>query len=607
MTYMGLKQLIGSTDAPGRLQELEGILNAVPPATVGLTRLGLQQAFVKVDKLYQQVCEVSAALAERSSQVSFKSLYTSLIALQETEGDHCPACDTPLEGAFHVLTNPYEKAKEGLARLKDLSELQESLRTKQIEVATASRELRQQLADMGKFVAAQQEQDTIIGRYLADLAAEPAGDWWMNLYPVQPDPNPEAIVLEHFLVVAARVAEQDTASLLAQKERQKNIEERDCLNRFQLLVQAQTLKRQQCLSGIAEARTRIAAFDINNGELIEQVAEEKRSIESDTCIKTAYDHFLIELRNYRDQLPGSLLAGLNETAMNLYNEFNRNDLDADRLSALHLPLTGDEKIEIVFRGNPEARVDALHILSEGHIRCLGLAILLAKAKSIESPLVVFDDAINAIDHDHRGGIREAIFESDNFLQMQLIVTCHSNEFIKDIQQHLPPKRRGDCMVYLFRHHTGDYQPRVKGNVPTKNYIAKARAAKDELDDRAALASARQALEMLSEKMWRWLASYDLGLVALQLPGVGAEPSLRNLCDALFKKLSEAVTFNHVSKDPLLVAFSRILGIPAINLVWTYLNKGTHEEADRDDFDAELVEDVVLTIEELDQIDLRPRR
>lgn len=32
MTYAGLKALIGTVDAPGRLQHLEGILNAVPPA-----------------------------------------------------------------------------------------------------------------------------------------------------------------------------------------------------------------------------------------------------------------------------------------------------------------------------------------------------------------------------------------------------------------------------------------------------------------------------------------------------------------------------------------------------------------------------------------------
>ena len=313
------------------------------------------------------------------------------------------------------------------------------------------------------------------------------------------------------------------------------------------------------------------------------------------------------LRSYRNQLPGTLMAGLNDAAMNLYNEFNRNDLEPDKLAALHLPVTGEQKIEISFRGNPQVRVDALRILSEGHIRCLGLAILLAKGQSIQCPLIVFDDAINAIDHDHRSGIRETIFESDHFADTQLIVTCHSNEFIKDIQQHLPAQRRADCQVFLFRNHTGNYQPRVTGNVPSRNYVVRARASKDALDNREALAACRQGLEMLSEKVWRWLASHDLGVLNLQLVGVGAEPGLRNLSEALFKRLNETATFNHANKPLLVAAFGRILGIPAANLVWTYLNKGTHEEANRDDFDATLVETVVETLEALDGLDLRAGR
>jgi len=113
--------------------------------------------------------------------------------------------------------------------------------------------------------------------------------------------------------------------------------------------------------------------------------------------------------------------------------------------------------------------------------------------------------------------------------------------------------------------------------------------------------------MLSEKVWRWLASHDLGLLSLQLAGVGAEPSLRNLCEALRKKLDGAETFNHANKPVLLDAFGRILGIPSANLVWTYLNKGTHEEADREDFDADLVEAVVQVLEVVDALDLRPGR
>jgi hypothetical protein len=94
---------------------------------------------------------------------------------------------------------------------------------------------------------------------------------------------------------------------------------------------------------------------------------------------------------------------------------------------------------------------------------------------------------------------------------------------------------------------------------------------------------------------------------LQLAGVDAEPSLRNLCDALMKRLNDATTFTHTNKPLLMAAYGRILGIPTANLVWTYLNKGTHEEANRDDFDAVLVESVVQTLEELDGLDLRTGR
>jgi hypothetical protein len=113
--------------------------------------------------------------------------------------------------------------------------------------------------------------------------------------------------------------------------------------------------------------------------------------------------------------------------------------------------------------------------------------------------------------------------------------------------------------------------------------------------------------MLSEKVWRWLTSHDLGVLTLQLAGVGAEPGLRNLCEALRKRLEGAATFHHANKPVLVAAYGQILGIPAANQIWTSLNKGTHEEANRDDFDATIVETVVQTLEALDGLDLRVGR
>ncbi|KAA1004332.1 AAA family ATPase [Paraburkholderia panacisoli] len=601
-TYEMLKQLIGSEAVPGRLHALNAILERVPPSIIGVTRRGLVAAFDKSNECQSTVDEHTAALRARSEQVSFKGLYDAVVALKESVGDRCPACDTPLAGPVQVATNPYEKASAGLKQLEELGTLQEKQRAAQREVDHASGELREMLGRVSGFLASLTEKPTALTQFLALLPPAPAGAWWAGIFPKQPAQPANPDVQQELFAIVERMEAQDAASQQAQQNRKPDVDERRRLEDFRLRVQAQDQKRQTLKDNVAAANKRIEAFDVANAQLIAEAEQERLAIARDTPLKGTYDRFLEELRSYRDHLPGQLMAGLNETALNLYNDFNRNDLDADKLAALHLPLTDDGKIEVTFRGDQDRRVDALHVLSEGHIRCLGLAILLAKAKSIDSPTIVFDDAINAIDHDHRGGIREAIFESDTFADTQIVVTCHSNEFIKDIQQHMPRER--DSQVYLFRHHTGDHHPRVSGNVPTANYVAKARAARDVLNDREALSASRQALEMLTEKVWRWLGTHDLGTLSVPLAGVGAEPALRNLCEALRKKLHDAGSFNHANKEITVGALERILGIPGTSLIWTYLNKGTHEEADRDDFDGEQVEAVVRTLEELRDLDLR---
>jgi hypothetical protein len=240
---------------------------------------------------------------------------------------------------------------------------------------------------------------------------------------------PEETALEDIFAIGDRIEGQDAASLLATQERDRNIADRNRLNEFRLSVQAQDSKRARSVESIAAARTRIETFETTNAQLIEDAAQGALNVERDAPIKLAYDSFLERLRAFRNELPGTLMAGLNDIAMTLYNGFNREDRAEDKLAALYLPLTGDQKIEIAFCGNPRRRVDALHVLSEGHIRCLGLAILLAKAQSSDCPLIIFDDAINAIDHDHRAGIRETVFESDHFTDAQLIAggvdePCH---------------------------------------------------------------------------------------------------------------------------------------------------------------------------------------
>ena len=83
--------------------------------------------------------------------------------------------------------------------------------------------------------------------------------------------------------------------------------------------------------------------------------------------------------------------------------------------------------------------------------------------------------------------------------------------------------------------------------------------------------------MLVEKTWKWPASHGVGLLNLQLAGIGAEAQLRKLCVAVHRRPYPTATVVHSNKPLLADAYGCILGILADNLVWSYLNKDTHEE------------------------------
>ena len=134
------------------------------------------------------------------------------------------------------------------------------------------------------------------------------------------------------------------------------------------------------------------------------------------------------------------------------------------------PPADNTKILISFKSHPDDLHDALRILSEGHIRCLGLAILMAKNIKQQCPILIFDDAVNAIDHDHRTGLRDTLFDNPLIASKQIILTCHGEEFIKDIEVAIGSRKANtDCYSYAFLPHTGRREINVIA-AQTHNYV-----------------------------------------------------------------------------------------------------------------------------------------
>jgi len=456
LAYESLKTLIGSEDVPGRLQELEARLRAVPPALTGISRDRFLELYANADNDAERVATATRSLNERHSQISFRNLYVAVEALRSIDPYHCPACLTPIAEAAQ---NPFERAEAALRELEELATLEADHHRLSRSLEEASRSLRTELGKLEGFLETSDQRDSIVCAYLRALPREPAAlDWWMSVHNPAADETGATPSLEQILVEADSAGAQDTDAQEALAVRDADAAEQRRLNDARVWIAGHEIRRGRILEDAAQARIRIAQWEAANANLIRRADEEAEAVDRDRPIKEAYDSFFAFLDRFREQLPGMLMADLNAITMELYNEFNHTDRDEDKLADLRLPVTGEGMIEIAFRSDPRRRVNALATLSEGHIRCLGLAILLAKAQNVRAPLIIFDDAINAIDHDHRSGIRAAIFESDRLSQTQIIVTCHSPEFVKDVENHLPIELRGDCQRYVLLHHDGNHQP-----------------------------------------------------------------------------------------------------------------------------------------------------
>ena len=350
---------------------------------------------------------------------------------------------------------------------------------------------------------------------------------------------------------------------------------------------------------IEKAKKAIALFDIENAQLIKDATDEKAVVTQNMTIALAYDAFVQMLNAYMDALPAQLVENLGELIVTLYNAFNRHDGVHEQLADVRLPLSQNERLRISYQRSPEYFYDALHVLSEGHIRCIGLAILTAKNIKENCSILIFDDPVNAIDDEHRESIRLTLFEDAFFRAKQIILACHGEEFFKDIQNLLPAQRARDSKTLTFLPKTGDYNIQVDRNCSPRNYLIASRSHFDRNEIREALSKSRQALESLAKgSIWRYVNRHGDGNLSIKMRSPTAPIELRNLTEQLRCKIAKG-DFTDTNKAAVLVPIEAMLGINGDSREWRYLNKGTHEETDRAEFNRETVNQIVTALEQID--------
>lgn len=579
--------LLGAGEEEGRLAAVQALIDQQVPTVKDVTRSQLQALFAERQRLIGLVNEVKLKLGQRANEVSFARLYEAVAALSES-ATACPACGTDLAV---VRENPFERAAKGLQELEELAALQRELRSHQDAVGEASVGLRAEMARALTAAAAA----CAVELQAAGLPALPdrlTDDWFAEGGVGEISP------WSRLLAVADAIEVKDTKARRDIAARDELVTERRRLDPLRSRVEGLRTTRKALQDEFDAAQTLITQFDEANKDLIDKVRAEEPVVLLHERIKVAYDALLRELQSYLAGLPAQLLQGLNEQAKTFYNAFNRDDRPEDLLHSLSLPQAESEKIEVVFAGEQSRRYDALVILSEGHIRCLGLAILLAKNIAQRCPVVIFDDVVNAIDDDHRNAIWRTFFDDGHLDGKQIILTSHAQEFLDRIQQELGATRAALIKRFKFLPHDGGHELNVDTDPPTKNYVLRAQEAQAQDERRDALGHSRRAIESLTDQLWRWFGNRVDGRLELKLSGPGAPWELNNKCLKLRSAIG-LITERFPEVAPAVVALTTLTGVAGASIEWGYLNSGTHDSERDHEFDRATVRTIVEAVGALD--------
>lgn len=579
----GGKQKANNTEI-GRLQNLK----AAPDA-------GTDDILISTDGLLgliKEKAESEGFLNQYKDQLSLRDLYGAIMGNRERFENQCPACASELyrDGQLVVSVDPYDNAQEKLkqfdAALRTegrIKEIREALDLGWRDLHSKIAKLPASAAAVGFFGAPQ------IGSF-NDEASDAKDTEGIEAFLREVPAKRELLqALKGATATHNGTVEQSKVAIKKLEEDNlaisKDLEE---------IVAISTLVSENAKSE-AEATQAIEEFNRENKALIQQAEAEKPGVARNLSYSIAYVSLRGKLLAYNAGLLLALAADLNEKTLKFYNDINKNDHPADRLKSLRLPTAAGERIEIEFENGD--RCDALQVLSEGHIRCLGLAILLAKITTDRVPFLIFDDVVNSIDDEHRAAIIDLILNPEEVGKRQLIVTTHGEDFVKRLENAVPMKKYEETVTRIdFLVPFAAKKITVKLDSP-RHYLTAATRSYEEGRTRDCLSYVRKAFEEELNRLWKKIANKKLSAqikVGMRGPG---DPDLMSLATGLHEFLGRkgVTVFQEVVPH-----LGDMLGYGEKHrLEWTYLNKGTHEGDRAEEFDAAIVRRMLETVTKMD--------
>ncbi len=524
----------------------------------------------------EDIASKRGELANKALEVNYKQLFESISKIEETEV--CPACGTPIIQAKH---NPFLYAKEKLAEFKEIDKIKKEIRDKAIECKNSIDEL-DALLNENKELTRLLEIGTPNLQKMATSDIEKCEETvkeWQELI--------RKILIQSENEVNEKI---DSYNNEVSKKNATYLKEIEDLREKEKKLVALSTKLSEKEKVVNESKAFIDNFDKNSEATLLIIKKEKEQASYNAKMIESYKKVVADLYEYADKLPELIAQDLEEKIVDYYNTINQGDAEFEMLSNISLPYGESSQLMITFKDG--STTDALQVLSEGHIKILGLSILLAKAIKDHLNFIIFDDIVNAIDDEHRNGVANLLIKHNDFKDIQIILSTHGDQFIMKLKDRLGPSRCGkDSLIYKFLPADSLQERGVLveySDAKTPMEAAKKKYDSNELKDAAS--KCRQAMECVSYNLWGKITKTSKGELSVALRSPKAQPDLRSIVDALKEKCN---------KIPGMESITEKLGKITEQDNWRVLNKGTHFEDEQPEFDREDVKSVIDILTELD--------
>jgi len=369
---------------------------------------------------FDEYKELDTILKSQQEQMQYKSLYELIVKLQDKikQDDKCPVCDTPLDSA---IKHPNEKAISELDLLKGLVKTQDDFQIIKNELAQLFEKLN---AIERKVEINLKTNSTVYHDLTLNFIDNKKIDvklieQILNLFKTQNND-----IKEYFKGIKALKLQVDTSESIIEKNKQ-------IILKLNARINSENKTIKTIIESAKDYKKNEKDF-INNKNRLAEINEKKKEEDDRNIfiqnVQKEYKSFRSDLNKFKLDIEQIKLGNIENDVKYFYNLINKHDGEHELVKTFQfIKDSQNYRIDITIGDNPE-KLDAFIYLSEGHLRSLGLSIMLAIAKKMKLPFLIFDDVVNAIDSDHRANIIEMLSHDSTLRGIQQIITTHDRLF-----------------------------------------------------------------------------------------------------------------------------------------------------------------------------------